>query len=328
MQIPPKYKLTQKSIFHLTQIEANKTVFEHSKLPNKVIENLTRQSLLKSSLYSAKIEGNKLILEEAENLKRLDSSSKERIEIENILSAFSYIKNKKVKLKLDFEFILKLHGIVMENLMPADELGKIRKSPSAIFNQAGIALYIAPKPSSLPKLLKELIEFINQDTEDLIPVKAFLSHLIFEKIHPFPDGNGRVGRLLVQFILSRANYHFNYLLSFEETLNKRKIEYYDFLDRNDPNLFLEFMLEIMYEKIRELKKEILDKDFSREDTLLPRRRKILSIIRDHKEMSLESLQRRFLKVPGRTLRYDLKSLEKEGYISKIGSTRGALYKAR
>lgn len=331
MQIPPKYELTSKSVFYLTQIESNKAIFEHTKLPDKLIENLTRQSLLKSSLYSAKIEGNSLILEEAENLKRLDARLQERIEIENILSAFSYIKyikSKKDSAKVNFEFILKLHDMVMKNLIPDSEIGKIRQNPSAIFNQAGIAVYVAPKPSSLPKLLRELIKFINQDNQELIPVQAFLSHLIFEKIHPFLDGNGRVGRLLVQFILSRGNYHFNYLLSFEEILNKRKTEYYDFLDRDEPTLFLEFMLEVMYEKIGELKKEIIEKDFTKEDTLLPRRQEMLNIIREHKEISLDRLQRRFLKIPGRTLRYDLKSLEKDGYISKIGSTRGAFYRIK
>lgn len=328
MKIPPQYKLTSKSIFYLTQIEANKALFENTRLQSKVIENLTRQSLLKSSLYSAKIEGNKLILEEAENLKGLDPTLQERIEVENILSAFSFIQSKGTRVNIDLDFILKLHSIVMKNLKPASEIGKIRQEPSAIFNQAGIVIYLTPKPSYIPKLLEQLILFIQKDSELFIPVRAFLSHLIFEKIHPFLDGNGRVGRLLVQTILSYGNYHFNYLLSFEEVLNERKSEYYDLLDRNDPNLFIEFMLEVMVEKLQELKEEILSRSFTKEDTLLPRRREILGIIRDHKEISLNNLQRRFLKVPGRTLRYDLKNLEKDGYIIKLGSTKGALYKSK
>lgn len=328
MKIPPKYEITAKSIYYLTQIEASKALFEHTKIPNKVIENLTRQSLLKSSLYSAKIEGNRLVLDEALNLKKLDPNLQERIEVENILTAFSFIQSKKQSIKINLDLILKLHGIIMNKISPKNETGNFRKEPSAIFNQAGIAIYVTPSPSQITTLLKKLVAFINEKSDELTPVKAFLSHLIFEKIHPFIDGNGRVGRLLVQTVLTRANYHFNYLLSFEEILSSRKVEYYDVLERNDPGIFLEFMLEVMYQKVEELKTEVIGKDFTKEDTLLPRRREILSIIRDHMEISLDKLQRRFLKVPARTLRYDLKSLEKEGYIIKIGSTRGALYKIR
>ena len=329
MKIPPKYELTSKSIYYLTQIEASKAIFNNTNIPQKVVENLTRQSLLKSSLYSAKIEGNKLILEEAENLKRLDPDLQERIEVENILSAFSYIMSTNLELPLDVGFILKLHAIVLRGLKPKNEIGRMRKEPNAIFNQAGIAIYLAPPPSDLPKLLHELIVFINQESDVLIPVKAFLSHLLFEKIHPFEDGNGRVGRLLVQSILAKGNYHFGYLLSFEEILNNKKGHYYDLLERSEPSLFIEFMLEIMFEKLKELKTEVLNKtSFTSEDILLPRRREILSIVRDHKEISLESIQRRFLKVPARTLRYDLHCLEKDGYIFKIGITRGVLYKAK
>lgn len=329
MKIPPKFNLSSKSVYYLTQIEAIKAVFETRKIPAKVIENLSRQSLLKSALYSAKIEGNRLVLEEAENLQRFDSKLQERIEIENILSAFTYIRSRGLDVEINLKFVLKLHALVMKNLRPVNEVGRVRNEPNAIFNQAGIAVYVAPSPTLLPKLLNELLEYIDKGSETFIPVKAFLAHLVFEKIHPFEDGNGRVGRLLVQTIFSRENYHFNYLLSFEEMLNNRKAEYYDLLDRNDPTFFLEFMLEIMFEKLEQLRNEILNKsEFIHEDTLLPRRREILSIIRDHGEVSLDRIQRRFLKVPARTLRYDLKNLEKEGYIQKVGSTRGALYKTK
>lgn len=329
MKIPSTYALTSKSIYYLTQIEAQKAIFENTQIPKKVIENLTRQSLLKSSLYSAKIEGNKLVLEEAENLQKLDPALQERIEVENVLAAFSYIRSRSPKITIDVTLLLKLHSLVMKNLQPKNEIGKIRKEPIAIFNQAGIAIYLAPKASEVKKLLENLTKFINQESDILIPVKAFLSHFIFEKIHPFMDGNGRVGRLLVQTILAKGNYHFGFLLSFEEILNSRKAEYYDLLERNQPGFFVEFMLEILLAKLEEIKKEIFSKSsFTAEDALLPRRREILNIIRDHGEISLDSVQRRFLKVPGRTLRYDLKSLEKAGYILKVGTTRGTLYKAK
>ena len=63
-----------------------------------------------------------------------------------------------------------------------------------------------------------------------------------------------------------------------------------------------------------------------EDTLLPRRQEILAIIRDHKLISFDFLKRRFYKVPASSLHYDLKMLQKKGFIKKLGVTRGVLYK--
>jgi len=85
----------------------------------------------------------------------------------------------------------------------------------------------------------------------------------------------------------------------------------------------------LYEESERLKSQLAILSHpSEEDFLLPRRREILEIIKDHKMVSFEQIQRRFLKVPARTIRYDIKQLEKEGFIRKIGSTRGALYQTK
>jgi Fic family protein len=153
--------------------------------------------------------------------------------------------------------------------------------------------------------------------------------MAFEKIHPFLDGNGRVGRLLFQAILAKNNYHFNWLLSIEELMQARKQTYYSLLDQDDATEFIEFLLQILFEESERLKNQIGNLSHpTDEDFLLPRRKEILEIIRDHQTISFDQIQRRFLKVPGRTLRYDIKQLEKQGFIRKIGTTRGAMYQVK
>ncbi|HEV2339457.1 MAG TPA: Fic family protein [Patescibacteria group bacterium] len=308
------------------KIEANKLLLRENSIPEEIIDNFRRKSLLKSSLFSAAIEGNTMTLSQAEQLPE-NTSAKEQLEVVNILRAFSFLQHTQNP-SINRDFILQLHGFVMKDLAEKANLGKLRMEPSAIFNEAGFAVYVAPPPSDIPILLEQLIQFINSETEQNIPIRAILSHFLFEKIHPFLDGNGRVGRLLLQTILAKEAYHFHWLLSFEEILNERKSEYYGNLDTADPTAFTEFMLEVLFQSSEQVTQLIHRGRFNKEDMLLPRRNELLLLIREQQILSLDSIKRRFLKVPERTLRYDLQQLQKEGYILKVGATRGAMYRAR
>lgn len=323
MEIPLKYKLTNEILSLISQVEVQRTRLETIKVPEELIRNLQRKSILKSSLFSAKIEGNTLNLSDIDDLDKFDPNKRERIEIENILSGFSFIKAKQ---KVDIDFILDLHKIVMKNL--ADSPGSFRKEPSAIFNQSGFAVYIPPPPSQITELTKRLISYIQKDTNENIFIKSIVSHMCFEKIHPFLDGNGRVGRLLIWAMFINANYSFNGLVSIEEALNERKEEYYAYLDKNDSTSFIEFMLEVILYQSKSVFNELENREFKKEDLLLPRRKEILEIIRDHQVVSLDFLKRRFLKVSERMIRFDLEHLEREGFVVKMGATRGARYKLK
>ena len=326
MEIPPKYTLTQDMVSFISQIEAKKAILETMNISPGIISKFQRQSLLKSSLYSAKIEGNSLEEHDITHLGNLDKTLRERMEVENIITALNIIRGRK-DYAVDKEFILNLHKLVMKNI--SADAGKLRVDPSAIFNQAGFPVYIPPLPSQIDGLMNTLISYININSNENILIKAAVAHMVFEKIHPFPDGNGRVGRLLYQSILIKNNYSFNWLLSIEEEIDNKKEEYYIYLDKNDATSFIEFSLEVLLTSIEKL--FFLLNEEKIEDNqalLLPKRKEILDLIKDHEIMSLDSLRRRFLKVSPRMIRYDLKKLEKEGFIVKIGSTRGAVYKVK
>lgn len=290
-----------------------------------VEENLRRKSYLKSSLYSARIEGNKLSLNEINFAsKKNQSGNREKQEIFNILSAIHWLYSSKGPRKLTSKLILSLHKKVMKNLGPN---GYFRQEPGAIFNQAGMAVYLAPPASELPDLINELIGWINKTKEKAV-IKAALIHFVFEKIHPFQDGNGRVGRLLSMFILKQGGYGFRGLVSLEEFIEKERADYYYLLMKTSKNLtkFVEFILEGLVTQTKKALEELKNtKEEKIEDTLLPRRSEILSIIRDHRMISFDFLKRRFSKISPSTLHYDLSCLRKQKLIKKIGSTRGVLY---
>src|SRR5207249_2090651 len=140
-------------------------------------------------------------------------------------------------------------------------LGHFRADVSAIFNSAGIAIYLPPRPSQVLPLINKMVNFSNSSKEIFIPIKACLAHYSFEKIHPFLDGNGRVGRLLIQLIMQKNGYGMKGLLSVEEYLDSHRAEYYQALEDTEKDVtdYLEFMLEAIAQTAQKAKELVLEK---------------------------------------------------------------------
>lgn len=324
MLIPPKYTLTPKISELLSSIEASRQVIDSIAIPPEIEQNIRRQSTLKSSLFSARIEGNELRLEDIQNT---PSSTQKRAEVYNILKAMNYIKEKHKKDIASSE-ILEIHKIAMNGLTDHETLGKFRNNMEAIFNSAGIAIYMPPPPRMIPGLMERLIKYINSTKERFVPIRAALAHYILEKVHPFLDGSGRVGRLLMQKILLRGGFGMKGLLSLEEYLDNHRSEYYRMLEtpERDVTDYLEFMLEAVAETAKVAKQMVMQKQEAEvTDYLLPRRAEIYNIIKDQKIINFDSIRRRFMAVNARTLRYDLKKLQEAGLIKKRGATNGVYY---
>lgn len=321
MKIPPTYQITPEILELIVKIDSYKLFFKDKKIPEEIKNNIQRVSLLKSSVFSARIEGNPLTLEDVETSK----DKQKRIEIFNILEAAENMnRNIKPNQRIKISNVKDIHSLVMKNLSP--DKGRFRKEMSAIFNQAGVAIYTTPPPEKITTLLTQLLKYVNANTEKFPLVTAFISHLIFEKIHPFMDGNGRVGRLLIFTILKAKNYDFGWFIPFEEFLDNHKSYYYYYLDTGLQNIdnYLVFMLNSFLSQVEDLKKRIEIEEKKRY-ILTPRLEEIYYLIKDHKTVSFDFIKRRFIKVPARTLRYDLKKLADKKLILKIGETKGSFY---
>lgn len=321
MLVPPTYILTATITEHLQTIEASKQIIDTFPLPHEVETNIRRQSILKSSLFSARIEGNPLTLEDVSSKPSADQRKRE---VMNILKGLTLVHQRGAR-DITLSFLLQLHTLVMQGL---GQGGKLRSEVSAIFNAAGIAVYLPPPPRQIPHLMERLLQYSNSEKEQFIPIRAVLSHYTFEKIHPFLDGNGRVGRLLLQAVLEKGGYGMKGLLTVEEYLDQHRIEYYRALEetQRDVTGYVEFMLAAIADTSRKAKELVVAKqETSIEDYLLPRRAEILHIIKDHRLVAFNQIRRRFMAVNERTLRYDLKRLQDQGLIRKRGITKGVCY---
>lgn len=314
-----RFEETEEIKKRLIEIEATKIVFDNAKILPQIEERIRRESLLKSSLYSARIEGNPLTWREMNNL---NSEELKKMEINNLLKAYRFVYLSKVPELLTLELIRNLHQMTMKNL--SGTAGKFRQEPWAIFNAAEVAVYLAPAFFDVPKLMDEYVTYANAlDHHPLID--AGVLQFIFEKIHPFADGNGRVGRLISAYWLKKHNYHFRGLLSFEEYTDNHLEEYYNSLEPNkDMTTLVEYFLTAVAETARSILPK-LETNQNRRPLLPPKREEILNIIIDHPYCSFDFLQRRFAAVNPKTLHYDLKRLREAGLIEKVGETRGATY---
>jgi len=326
MKIPPDYKISSDILSLVSKVDTNLMYLFSLTIPKELKQKIQRISLLKSSLFSARIEGNPLTLEVINDG---DVDNEKNNQVFNILKANKFLERKvKNNFKISKKFIYELHSLVITG-----EEGKtrnFRQEMGAIFNEDGVAVYLSPPPTQVTNLIDRLINYINSNQEKFPLICALVSHLIFEKIHPFIDGNGRVGRLLIFSILKAKGYSEGYLISFEKYLDENKSDYYYFLDLGLKNTedYLVFMLNSFFKESEELKKQIQSAQNGKTLLLPPRQEEIYLIIKEHTVVSFDNIRRRFLKVPERTLRYDLKKLVDKGLTIKIGQTRGSYYKIK
>lgn len=326
MNIIPVYRITAEILELISKIDALCHLFSSFEIPKQVKAKIYRASLLKSSLFSARIEGNPLTMEDFATTQE----EFRKKEIFNIVSASRFIEKKiKKGQPITQELILSLHAVVMKDIHA--DAGRFRREMGAIFNESGIAVYLSPPPEKIKPLMQQLIQYINSNKETFPFVCGFITHLAFEKIHPFIDGNGRVGRLLINAVLKLMGYDVSMPVPFEEYIYTHKNEYYRVIDSGlkDPQSYLLFMLQAYYEQAEKLKKTVFQELQKKETILLPpRQEEFYHIIKDHHIVSFDFLRRRFLKVPARTLRYDLKKLTDKKLVIKIGKTKGSYYRIK
>ena len=310
-----KWKITPRSNQLLIELEAAKLLFDNLKSFPNLETNLRKTALLKSAVFSARVEGFS------------DTLFLPKKESQNLLSAYQLIHSRELPQKITISSIRKFHNLALKSL--SSMAGKWRTEPWAIFNQVGLVIYLAPPAQEIPQLMSEYVKYINS-LKVHTAVKAALAQFVFEKIHSFADGNGRVGRLISAFILERNGFGFKGQVPFEEYIDRHREVYYSNLEpSSDCTGFIEFFLEaLVFQSKTIFEKLNTSPEENAEDSLLPRRREIVNVIRDHPNCTFDFLHRRFLAINIKTLHFDLSELIKTGFVKKIGSTKGAVYSPR
>ena len=172
------------------------------------------------------------------------------VEVSGYVSALEYgVARLRADFPLSSRLIREVHAKLLARGRGSDKApGEFRRSQNWIGGtRPGTAIYVPPPHIDVADCISDLERFIHDDSDDLpVLIKAALAHLQFETIHPFLDGNGRVGRLLITLILCQAGVISEPLLYLSLYLKEHRDEYYRLLDAvrhdGDWEAWIEFFL--------------------------------------------------------------------------------------
>ncbi|KUO66729.1 MAG: cell filamentation protein Fic [Lutibacter sp. BRH_c52] len=220
---------------------------------NKPSTTLRKQNRIKTIHSSLKIEGNTLTEEQITALlenKRVIGPQKD---IKEVLNAIEIYENLEKFNPYNEKSFLKAHSSLMINLV--ENAGKYRKQGVGIVKGSKVE-HLAPPYENVPYLMKDLFQYLKK-SEEIELIKSCVFHYEMEFIHPFLDGNGRMGRLWQNLILMRKYPVFEYI-PFETLISKDQEKYYRALSESDKSgkstKFIEYMLNVIDTSISDLLK--------------------------------------------------------------------------
>jgi Fic family protein len=241
------------------------------------MDTFIRMHIIKEATNSSRIEGTQTEIDEAVGHERMINSEKREDwhEVQNYIEAMNYAIITLQKLPLSTRLLRETHKILMKGVRGQHKMPRnFRKSQNWIGGATLIdAVYIPPHHDDISGLMSDLEKFLhNQSIHVPHLIRIAIAHYQFEAIHPFLDGNGRIGRLLITLYLVSHKILEQPLLYLSSFFEKNRNLYYDNLNRirthNDLTQWLKFFLTAVNEtalnaietlkKIAVLNDEIID----------------------------------------------------------------------
>ena len=285
---------------------------------NKPSPQLRKYNKIRTIHSSLSIEGKTLSEEQITAIldnKRVIAPQKDINEVLNannvydIISKFNPISTKS---------FLEAHKLLMEGLVKSP--GKYRAKDVGIVHGSRVA-HVAPQPGNVPTLMNQLFSYLKKD-KDISLIKSCVFHYELEFIHPFEDGNGRMGRLWQTIILMQDYPIFEYI-PFETLINDSQHEYYAALEASDKEgkstRFVEYMLSVI--------------DNSLDDAIVVRSHKLSGVerMKYFLELTENQFSRRdymlvFKTISSATASRDLQQGVESGILRKTGTGNQSKYK--
>lgn len=284
---------------------------------------LRKENQIKTIHSSLAIEHNSLSLQQVTDVingKHVLGAPNEIQEVKNAAQAYQLMQSLDAYRETD---LLRAHKLMMTDLV--ENAGQYRKGGVGVF--AGEqCIHMAPPADRVPFLMVDLFEWISTtDTHPLVSSCVF--HYEFEFIHPFMDGNGRMGRYWQTMLLSRWKGIFAWL-PVETIVKQHQQDYYDAIAQSDSQgnstIFITFMLRCILQTIKEQQKvtdKVADKVTDKSED------KLLNIIRATPAITIPQLMQ-MLSLSDSGVRKILRRLQQQGRIVRIGANKNGYWQVQ
>jgi len=323
MTYKPRFTVTAKVIDDLMKITDRLARINIGK-GLLVTPRLRRINRLRSLHSSLAIEGNSLSLDEVTSIvdgKIVKGPMNEIAEVRNANSAYGMMASLD---PFSVEDLLKTHGVMMKDLQP--NAGSFRRGDEGVFDGEGNLVYMAPHPDDVPKMIGDLLEWTRESDYPMI-IRSCVFHYRFEYIHPFEDGNGRMGRMWQTLLLSEYNNAFRWI-PVESMIRAYQKGYYDAIAQSnssgDCTVFLEYMTDVILKALEEYIASSVREGSEGMSALTPNENAVYVMIRDgyfrNTEQAAETIG-----ISKVTLNRCLKSLREKELIRKEGNKKSGVW---
>ena len=322
MSYEPPFKITSKAINLISQI--SEKIGEISTLENtERTVQLRKKNRIRTIHSSLAIENNSLTIEQITAIiegKRVLGPPNEIQEVKNAVQAYELLLNLNPYKQND---LLKAHQLMMNDLVKHN--GKYRKGGVGIFDGKGV-VHVAPPADRVPFLMNDLFDWLkSSDAHPLI--KSCVFHYEFEFIHPFEDGNGRMGRLWQTVILTEWKPIFAWL-PIETLIKENQKLYYKALGISDSNAdsteFIEFMLSIILKTIKEIIATELKITQKITQKITVNQQKIIDSIKNNPYITQEELAE-IVGIARLNIIKNMKKLQEQNIIKRIGADKNGYW---
>ena len=318
----PPFEITSKIIELISNI--SEKIGEISSIQNNShYIQLRKENRIQTIHSSLAIENNSLSLEQITAIidgKRVLGNPNEIQEVKNSVQAYDLLLTLNPYNEKD---LLKAHKLMMQNLV--ERSGNYRTDGVGIFDGEHV-VHVAPPAKRVPELMADLFEWLK--TSDVHPlIKSCVFHYEFEFIHPFQDGNGRIGRLWQTVILKEWKEVFAWI-PVETLIKENQKEYYNALGVSDKSAnstkFIEFMLSIILTTIEEIiatEKKVTVKVTQK---VTVNQKKIIKAIKENPNITQEKLAE-IIGISRKSIIANMKHLQENGFIKRIGADKNGYW---
>lgn len=363
----PKYRITTDILRNIGAIEAAKEVISNAPLVPAWEMKFQEEAMVKAAHYGTAMEGNDLTMGEAklivekeigsikeandEGLMARERDVQEVINYRNVLEFVNKVadtESRKENQSFEYtpELLLQIHKLVVDRILPTDQIGQFRKSQVVLKNSVtGEVGFRPPNALEVPFLIDEFIRWINGEfgRKEHPVLRAGITHYVLAAVHPFVEGNGRTARAFATLVMFEEGYDIRRLFALEEYFDKNADQYYgSLMEVSNQSVRLEdrdltpwlttftqalaIELSRVKERVRELSVDIKMKEkMGKQVALSERQMKVVEYLNSNGQVTMADAREILSMVSEDTILRDLKYLMEKGVVKKLGSTKAAKY---